>query len=190
MEMCKIGDFSDAQIIRKDANQINVEGIYNVKCYDAEGNLRWEDTAKNLVTTVGKNYILNTGFRNNSYGAGFIGLISSVSYTAINVADTMASHAGWFEVSAATYFPTVAARLAASFGSDASSSSISTSAANFSIITNGGTVKGCFLAMGSGAVATLGNTGGILYSAGLFSGGDKNVGVGDTLSVTYTTSIT
>jgi len=189
METSKITDSFDAQIIRKN-NEVGVEGTYLVKCFDKDGNLRWEDTANNLVTTTGRNYLLNTGMRGTSYGAGFIGLISSVSYTNVNIADTMASHAGWFEVSAATYFPTVAARLAATFGSDASSGSISTSAANFSIITNGGTVKGCFLAMGSGVVATLGNTGGILYSSGTFSGGDKNVGVGDTLSVTYTTSVT
>ena len=43
---------------------------------------------------------------------------------------------------------------------------------------------------GSGAVSTHDSTAGTLYSAGLFSGGDKVVGSGDTLQVSYSTSLT
>jgi hypothetical protein len=64
-----------------------------------------------------------------------------------------------------------------------------TAAISFVIATNGGTVKGCFVVFGTGAVATNNNTSGVLYSAGLFSGGDKVVGIGDTLQVSYSTSV-
>ena len=36
---------------------------------------------------------------------------------------------------------------------------------------------------------TVGNTNGALYSAGLFSGGDRAVANGDTLNVSYTASL-
>jgi hypothetical protein len=56
-------------------------------------------------------------------------------------------------------------------------------------ITGAGTVKGCFMVLGSGALNTIMNTAGTLYSAGTFSGGDKVVGNGDTLNVSYTASM-
>jgi hypothetical protein len=37
---------------------LHITGSYDVKCFDADGNLRWEDTIKNLVVTVGKNDLL------------------------------------------------------------------------------------------------------------------------------------
>lgn len=105
--------------------------------------------------------------------------------------DTMASHSGWFEVDASTHTPAVAARLTTNtHWSAAASGSKSLSAAlAFTIITNPGTLKGCFLVYGSGAVATLGDTNGTLYSAGLFSGGDKTVSVSDVVQVSFTASI-
>ena len=61
------------------------------------------------------------------------------------------------------------------------------SAVSFSISTSG-TIKGCFLVFSTGAVATNLSTAGKLWSAGLFSA-DKVVSSGDTLSVSYTTSL-
>ena len=66
-------------------------------------------------------------------------------------------------------------------------SKAASASASFSI-TGSGTVKGGFLVLGSGASATVDNTGGTLYSAGLFSGGDRAVVNGDTLNVSYTAS--
>jgi hypothetical protein len=119
-----------------------------------------------------------------------MGLISSVGWSTVNAADTMSSHAGWNEAGFSTNYPLYTAPrktcawIAASAGAKALSAAL-----QFSIVTTGGTVKGCFIVFGAGAVSTIGDTNGILYSAGAFTGGDKVVSPGDTLQVSYTASL-
>lgn len=158
-------------------------GRYKVTCLDKDGNIKWEDYVDNLVTTVGKNDALDKHLAGSAYTAAwYIGLISATSYTTgPAVGDTMASHGGWAEdqqYSQASR-PTTAWN-AASGGSKALSSALS-----FSINATT-TIKGCFLVSNS----TKGGTTGILYSAGLFTGGDKAVANGDTLNVSYTANLT
>jgi hypothetical protein len=195
-EKVSASEINDASVIRGSGltEEMVAKGQYFAQCFGPDGKLKWEDTIDNVVTTVGKNLALDTFLAGSGYTVvgPFMGLISSVSYTGVPVVgDTMASHGTWYEVSATTYYPTVAARLTTNGGwnSAGSGSKALTSALAFSIITNGGTVKGCFLVYGSGAVATLGSPAGTLYSAGVFTGGDKVVGVGDTLQVSYTASL-
>ena len=164
-----------------------IHGHYVAECFDADGNLKWSDKIDNLVTTFGKNDLLDKFLGMTTNTAFFLGLISSVSYGAgPNVADTMTSHAGWTEaggVNAPTYSGT---RGTPTFAA-ASGGSKTTSAAVAFSITGTGTVNGCFLnASGTSAIA---NTTGVLYSAGTFTGGPKSVGLGDTLNVTYTASV-
>ena len=76
----------------------------------------------------------------------------------------------------------------------AGNASLATSSAVSFAILAGLTIKGCFLVLkdlaGAGPSATTGSTTGAWYSAGLFTGGDKSVGSGDTLNVTYTGTLT
>jgi hypothetical protein len=195
-EKANASAINDATVIRGSGltEEMIAKGQYFAQCFGPDGKLKWEDTIDNVVTTVGKNLALDTFLAGSGYTVvgPFMGLISSISYTGVPVVgDTMGSHGTWYEVSATTYFPTIAARLTTNGGWSAagSGSKALASALAFSIITNGGTVKGCFLVYGSGAVATLGSTAGTLYSAGVFTGGDKVVGVGDTLQVSYTASL-
>ncbi|HXG58131.1 MAG TPA: hypothetical protein VNL91_03840 [Thermoanaerobaculia bacterium] len=165
-------------------------GVYVVTATDRTGHVKWQDTIHNVVTTVGKNLALDTVFAGSSYTVTgpYMGLISSVSYTTGPAAgDTMASHGGWTEAggtNAPTYSGT---RKTAAFNAASGGSKPLSSALSFSI-TSSGTVKGCFLVLGSGASSTIDNTGGTLYSAGTFSGGDKTVSNGDTLNVSYSAS--
>lgn len=146
----------------------------------------WRDRAINTVATVGKNLALDTFLAGSSYTVvgPYMGLISSVSWSATNAADTMSSHAGWTEAgnaNAPTYSGTrkTAAWSAASAGSKALSSALAFT------FTGSGTIKGCFLVYGTGAVNTIDNTSGTLMSAGVFSGGDKSVINTDVVNVSY-----
>lgn len=157
-------------------------GHYVVECRDASGNLKWADEIDNLVTTAGKNDALDKYLSGSAYTAAwYLGLMSATGYTTgAAVGDTSASHAGWAEDQNYTQ----GARPTGSFSAAAAGSKALSSAAVFSMNAST-TIKGCFLI----SVATKGGATGILYSAGLFSGGDKVVQSGDTLNVSYTASL-
>lgn len=160
---------------------LSATGVYTATCYDKDGNVKWVDTYKNLVTTGGKNDLLDKYLAGSAYTAAwYLGLISLTSYTTgPAVGDTMASHAGWAEDVGYSN----STRVAPSFGAASGGSKASTATAfNINATT---TIKGTFLT----SVNTKSGTTGILYSAGLFTGGDKAVASGDTLNVTYTASV-
>jgi hypothetical protein len=167
---------------------MEAHGVYTCECRDASGALKWSDTFDNLVTTVGKNYLLDNGLAGSGYTAAFyMGLISSVSYTAVSATDTMASHAGWLEAGVSTNFPlfSQSSRPACAWSAASAGAKALSAALTFNIVTTGGTVEGAFLT----TVATLGGTTGTLLSAGVFSGGVKTVAPGDTLNVSYSLSV-
>lgn len=161
---------------------LEARGHYQVECHDADGKLQWADDIENLVTTEGKNDALDKYLAGSTYTAAwYIGLISSVGFGAGPVAgDTSASHAGWTEDQ--NYSQST--RIAAAFSAAASGSKALSAALVYSI-TAAVIIKGCFLISGSAK----GGIAGILYSAGLFSNGDKTIGSGDTLTVSYTASL-
>ena len=171
------------------AEQAEAHGRYSVECFDAEGNLKWSDEFDNIVTTVGKNLALDTFLAGSAYTVvgPYMGLINGSASSAV-VGDTMASHAAWLEVGLANA-PTYTGTRKTVAWSAASAGAKATSAAASFAITSSGSVGGCFLAFGAGAVNTIDNTSGTLYSAGAFTGGTKTVSNGDTLNVTYTASL-
>lgn len=150
---------------------------YRVECIGADGQLKWTEEYTNLVTTAGKTDIIDKYFKGSAYTAAwFLGLKGA---GAAAVGDTMASHAGWSEVTAYSN----ATLPAISFGTTAAGSNTAT-AVSFSI--NGtATVAGAFVTTNS----TKGATTGTLYSAGDFAA-SRSVVSGDTLNVTLTVSAT
>ena len=184
-ENVNIGETLDATVIRGGSTSCNVglSGYYTATCVDKDGNVKWSDTIQNTVTTVGKNSILDVYLgASTQITSWFMGLISSTTFSATAAADTMASHGGWVEAGVANT-PTYsqAARPTASWSAASSGSKALSAAAAFSI-TGTGTVKGAFL----NSVSTKDGSLGTLYSAGVFTAGDKVVSNGDTVNVSYT----
>lgn len=167
---------------------MDAQGFYAVECFDKDGNLKWNDTIRNVVCTEGKNLALDQILGGTAFVACYMGLISSVSYGGVPVAgDTMASHGNWTEAGI-TNAPTFAARGTPSFSAASGGSKTTSSATSFTM-TGAGTLKGCFIVIGTGAVTTIDSTAGKLLSSGLFSGGDKVVASSDVVNVTYTLSM-
>lgn len=190
-EKLQASENNDASIIRKPTHTeaAKATGLFTAKCYDNMGVLKWEDSFPNVVTTGGKNIALDTYLAGSAYtAASFLGLISSVTYTAVAAADTMTSHAGWLEAGATNAPTYTAPRKTAVWAAASAGSKALSTALSFSI-TSSGTVKGCCLILGSGATSVIDSTTGVLYSAGLFNGGDKIVVNSDLLMVSYTASL-
>ncbi len=165
-----------------------IRGYYHVECHDADGNLKWADIAENLVTTVGKNELLDKFMDGSAYTPTiYMGLKGTGS---ANAADTMASHAGWSEVGGTNAPAYTGDRKTPPFVNAPSSGAITQSTASSFAITSGGDIDGVFLVINSGASATKDNTGGILFSAGTFAGGSRTVANTDTVSVTYSLTLT
>ena len=186
-EKAKFGDVVDATVTRGagQTEVVGLEGVYTAECFDAQGNLKWSDTIKNLTTNVGRASLMDSYFANTGGGAVVMGLkgTGSAAYT-----DTQISHGGWLEVgnaNAPTYSGT---RKTPSFASAtiANPSVLATSAAVTFAMTGSGTVAGAFINVGGSS--TIDSTTGVLFSAGDFTAGSKVVTSGDTINVTYTLS--
>ena len=190
-EKVDAADAVGASVVRNDAlaEGVHASGVYVVECIGADGKLKWRDEFPNTVTTVGKNLLLDTLLSGSGYSVTgpYMGLISSTGYSAVAAGDTMSSHAGWTEAGNSNAPTYSGSRKTVAFNAASGGSKAASASASFSI-TGSGTVKGGFLVLGSGASATVENTGGTLYSAGLFSGGDRAVVNADTLNVSYAAS--
>ena len=195
----ELSNFGDSAVATMQSNVsvpegMGVEGFYQVECRDAQGNLKWNEEFPNLVVAIGKQLMLDTLLKGSSYSVvgPFLGLIGNS--TTFAAADTMSSKT-WTEfvnytVGGSAVRGTAVFAVATSSGTTPSNVTTSTASPIVYTITGaGGTVYGCFLVTGTGAVNTQSSTAGTLYSEGNFAV-SKNVTVGDTVSVTYSTTAT
>jgi len=197
-ELVGSGDYAIATLQANAASKenLNSDGYYHVVCRDKDGNVKWEDGFENQVMQVGKILAMNTLLYTASgytLVGPYLGLITSS--TGYSATDTMASHSDWTEFTNYTVGGSAVrgtAVFAASTSSGTTPSNVTTSTASaitYTITGAGGTVYGCFLVTGSGAVSTQGSTAGVLYSEGNFATA-KTTTAGDTVSVTYSTTAT
>lgn len=165
-------------------NRVAAGGVFHFKCYDKDGNLKWEDEVHNKVVNEGLKDMNDKYFSGSTYTAAwYIGLVTGPgSGNTYAAGDTLATHTGWTENTDYS-----GNRKAATFGAatlaDPSVINNSGSVAVFNM-TGTATIAGAFLA----SVDT--GTSGILFSASNFqSPGDRDVVSGDTLNVTYQFSL-
>ena len=173
------------------------DGFYHVECRDAQGNLKWEEQVPNLVVAAGKQLMLDTLLRGSAYtvvgpflGLTKVSLTPAATDTMTTLVTTNAAEFTNYTVGGSAVRGT--AVFAASSSSGTTPSNVTTSSATaitYTITGAGGTVYGCFLVTGSGAVSTQSSTAGTLYSEGNFSTA-KATTAGDTVSVTYSTTAT
>jgi hypothetical protein len=146
--------------------------VMTFECLDRDGNVKWREDCANLVTTQGRNDLLDKYLKGSSYTAAwFLGLKGAGSVAA---ADTLASQAGWSEVT-----PYSGNRPGITWGTTSNGSNTA-SAVSYTINASA-TVAGAF----SATVAS--GTSGVLYNAVDFSA-SRSVVNGDTLNVTLTLS--
>jgi hypothetical protein len=173
------------------------DGHYHVVCRDAQGNLKWEEEFPNLVVAVGKQLMLDTLLRTSgtyTTVGPFLGLTNATLTPAAT--DTMTTLVGGgkefinYTVGGSAIRGTAVFAASTSTGSTPANVTTSTATAiTYTITGAGGTVYGCFLVTGSGAVSTQSSTAGTLYSEGNFATA-KVTTAGDTVSVTYSTTAT
>jgi hypothetical protein len=168
---------------------VRAVGRYRVRAFawdpetDAVGDPLWEDIAlaPNLVLEPARNDMLDKYFEGSGYTAAwYCGLVNASGYSAISVDDTPAAHAGWSEYTGYTQAnrPSVAWAAAAN-GAKAFASEVSFT------IPSSVTLKGPALFNS----ATKGGTTGIMYSAGLFTEGDRVITGSALLLVSYETEL-
>jgi hypothetical protein len=156
-----------------------LRGRWHITHRNKSGLLIAEYDIKNAISDEGINYLLDAGF--NAVAAlnpWYIGLIDSTGFTAIAGTDTMASHAGWAELTAYSN----ATRPTWTSGSAATRVITNATAVDFTMnATN--TVKGLFITSNN----VKGGTTGKLWSAALF-GTATLVNNTDVLAATYSLS--
>lgn len=169
---------------------IQIHGRYECVFRHADGTIFAIDHIDNLVPTAAKNYLLDNFLAGSAFTqtGPYMGLISSTSYSTIVAGDTMASHSGWLEAGSANTPHYSGNRKTAVFSAASGGSKALSSSLSF-VFTGSGTVKGGFLVLGASAVNTIDNTSGVLWSAALFSGGDKIVSSSDSLAISYSASL-
>lgn len=151
--------------------------VYHFEAFDKDGNLKWEETVPNIVVNTGLDDLLDKRFKASAFtSSDFVGLTDGTP--TIAAGDTMASHAGWVEVTDYSE----GTREALTLGSIASQSvDNSASKASFSINATV-TVGGAFV----NTDGTKGGSTGILYGVAALTEGDRSLVNGDTLNVTVT----
>jgi hypothetical protein len=197
----ELSSFGDHAVATLQANAnipegMGVEGWYHVVCRDKDGNVKWEEGFPNLVVAIGKQLMLDTLLRTSgtyTTVGPFLGLLNaSITPAATDTMSTIVPSKEFIAYTVGGSAVRGTAAFAASSSTGATPSNVTSSTATaitYTITGSGGTVYGCFLVTGTGAVNTQSNASGTLYSEGNF-GTPKTTTAGDTVSVTYSTTAT
>ena len=157
-------------------------GRFTIQCHDKDGNLKWEDNNHNLVVNQGLQYLAGSALTATTQITNwYIGLYGAGASNTPAATDTLASHAGWTEVTA--YVGT--RKLVTWTPATSANPSVAASASAVSFTMNATTtVGGAFLC------SVTSGTSGTLFSAADFQApGDRSVVNNDIITVTYSLSV-
>lgn len=158
--------------------------LWEYRCYDKDGKLKWVDGFENLTTTEGRNDALTQYLKGSSYTAThFVGLVDNAGFSALAITDTAAQINGtnaWDELDDYSQATRPALTLGtASGGSIDNVASLATFTINATISINGG-----FTCTNS----TKNGTTGKIYGEGSF-GSPRAAISGDTVTVQVTLTL-
>jgi hypothetical protein len=157
-------------------------GRFTLECYDKDGVLKWSAEESNLVVNVGLQYMAGVALTSTTQiTTWYVGLYGAGASNNPAATDTLASHAGWTEIT-----PYSGNRPSITFvaATNANPSVVTNSSPVAYSITSTATVGGAFLCS-----AATGSSGTLFSAADFQSPGDRSVVSGDTLNVTYTFSL-
>lgn len=153
---------------------IKVWGDFDLKCWNNDGSLAWHRAFRNGITNAGLDYLGASALSGGSVlTTWYAGLIDLNGFTALNVLDTMASHAGWKENT--QYSGTRPQWVNAEGGQQVASNGPFTFP-----ITGNGTIHGMFICSNNVA----GGNGGTLWSTAILPS-DATISTGQSLTGTY-----
>jgi hypothetical protein len=175
-------------------SELDMSGVCNMQHW-REGRLLDIYTFPNGIVNQGKDLLLDVMFdEETAIVTWYLGLISSVSYSALAATDTydgINDTNGWTEFADYTDANNASSAVTRpAWPTDAASSQSITNGGTLAIydITSSGTVKGMFCVGGTNAQTKSDSTasGNYLWATALFNSGDVPVNNGDQLKVTYT----
>ncbi len=170
---------------RQSTERTGAGGVFTVECVAPDGTVKWTETFHNLVTTAGINNMNGVYFNASAATTTwYLGLVQGPgSSTTFAYGDTLATHGGWTELLAGTAYTgnRKTATFAAATNPTTNQSQVTNSASPASFV-----MLGTYTVAGALLCNVASGTTGLLFSAGDFSGGDKQVDSGDQLNVTYT----
>jgi hypothetical protein len=176
--------FAAAMVMGAQTPEIaGAEGYYDLVCFDAAGNLKWQMTKKhNLVVNVGLKDMCDKYFLGAAYNAAwFIGLYGAAAGNNPAAGDTAALHPGWVEVVPYSNATRPQAVFAPALAANPAVIDNTAAPAVFNIDAVG-IVGGAFLISNNAK----GGVAGVLFSAAdLQAPGDRGVAVGDIINATY-----
>ncbi len=147
--------------------------VFDIECIGPDGEVKWRETVRNLVTTPGKTDIIDKYLKGSGYTAAWYLILKGAG--SIAAADTLASHAGWTEST-----PYAGNRPTITWGTTSAGSNTATAVAI--------TINATATVAGAGCCTVNTGTSGVLYNMSDFAA-SRSVASGDTLNVTPTLSV-
>jgi hypothetical protein len=196
-DVSNMGMSQSASVIsnKEDNISLGVIDYFTVECYDIDGNFKWKETIKNLVTSQGLDYIINCGFSvsQSQLPSWYVGLkLAGTPLAADTAANLPNGNTNWNEYP--DYYlgsPAEPETRPALTLADTGTGTLDNSAsvATFTIESPAQDVAGVFVVDSDKKESNSAAT--VLYGVGDFTGGAKTgLASGDTLNVTVTLTAT